>query len=244
MLNNNKNLKNIMDELSKNATHIVSNPDTIKKMQLMGLPIKQNFTSYKEYFENLVNQKRKDAVNLLNQLPLLDNSIANGVISEIYEEVRSSFGLSIFTSTIFNSVVLLEYSMRIRLFNERLKNDPNYKWESTEKLTMKSLIKYLYKLKVIDDIGKGQLDSFNEKFRNPYFHINIHNMIQGIYANHVKKVDINKNKISEINGMDVSKSPQLWFLAKKYYDKSYVMQVLIFCIGWTNDLLKRPKVEI
>ena len=125
------------------------------------------------------------------------------------------------------------------MFDERLKNDPNSVWENTEKLTMKSLIKNLYKLKVIDNVGKGQLDSFNEKFRNPYFHINIHNMIQGIYADHIKKVDINKKTVSEINGMDVSESPQLWFLAKKYYDKSYVLQVLQFCIGWTNDLLKK-----
>ena len=100
-----------MDKLSKDATHIVSNPATIKKMKLMGLPIEERFISYEEYFDKLIAQKRIVAVNLLSQLPLLDNSIANGVISEIYEEVRSSFGLSIFTSTIFNSIVLLEYSM-------------------------------------------------------------------------------------------------------------------------------------
>jgi len=118
-------LEKTLDEDSKNATHIVSSPDTIKKLQAKGLPIKERFITYEEYFEKLVAQKRKNAKPLLRQLPLLDKTIANSVIAAIYEEVRASFGLGILTSTIFNSILLLEFAMRTRVFDERLKNDPN-----------------------------------------------------------------------------------------------------------------------
>lgn len=232
-------LEKILNPLSKGATHIVASPKTIDELISKGINIEEKFITYEEYFENLITQKRKNAVGLFRQLPLLDNSIANSVISAIYEEIKASFGLGIFTSTIFNSIVLLEYAMRIRLYNKRLENDPNSKWEDTEKLKMKQLISQLKRQKIIDKTGQEQLDSFNDKFRNPYLHINIHKMIQGIYANNVMKVDINTRKVTEENEVDVSKYPHMWFLAKNFYDRSYVMHVLQFCIGWTNDLLKK-----
>lgn len=232
-------LKKILDEASKDATHIVSNPDTIEKMKAQGLPIEEKFITYEEYFEKLIEEKRKSAVPLLRLLPKLDESIANSVITAIYEEVRASFGLSIFTSTIFNSILLLEYAMRCRIHKERLIKDPNADWNHVEKLKMKSLIKTLAKMKIVTGEEREVLDDFNDKFRNPYLHINIHKLITGIYANGVKKVDINKNKVTIENQMDVSKYPHLWFLAKKFYDRSYVLHVLNFCVHWTNKLLKK-----
>ena len=170
-------LEKALDEASKGATHIVSNPKTIKQLQAKGLPIKERFITYEEYFETLVADKRKHAVTLLRQLSLLDPSIANSVIAAIYEEVRASFGLGVFTSTIFNSILLLEYALRVRVFDERLKADPNSKWEHLEQIKMKSLIGELRKKGTIDKNGKEVLDDFNDNFRNPYLHINIHKMI-------------------------------------------------------------------
>jgi len=233
----NDKLKKILDETSKNATHIVSSPETIEKMKAMRLPIKERFITYEEYFENLVIQKRKNAVSLLGQLPLLDNTIANSVISAIYEEIRASFALEILTSTIFNSIVLLEYAMRVRVYNERLIKTPNSDWERVEQLKMKGLINQLIKMKIITSKDGQLLNDFNDNFRNPYLHINIHKMIKGIYANDVRKVDIKTKKMEVKNKVDVSKHPQLWFLAKKFYDRTYVLNVLKFCISWTNKLL-------
>ncbi len=63
-----------------------------------------------------------------------------------------------------------------------------------------------------------------------------------IYANKVKKVDIKTKKVTEENEVDVSKHPPMWFLAKNFFDRSYVLHVLKFCVGWTNDLLgKKPE---
>src|SRR3989339_470230 len=237
-MNKDDKLKKILDEASKDATHIVSNPDTINKLRAKGVPIEEKFITYEEYFEKLVTEKRKTAVALLSQLPKLDESIANGVIASIYEEVRASFGLGIFTSTLFNSILLLEFAMRCRLHEERLKNDPNAEWSNVKKLKMKGLITALEKSKIIAKKEKSILDDFNDKFRNPYLHINIHKMITGIYADGIKKVDTNKNEVTIENQVDVSKHRQLWFLAKKFYDRSYVLHVLNFCIHWTNKLLK------
>lgn len=39
-MNKKDKLKELMDEASKGATHIVSNPNTIKKLQSQGIPIK------------------------------------------------------------------------------------------------------------------------------------------------------------------------------------------------------------
>ncbi len=239
-MKNNK-LKKLLDETSKNATHFVSSPDTIEKMKAMGLPIEEKFITYEEYFEKLVAHKRKNAVSLLRQLPLLDGTIANGVISAIYEEIRASFALEILTSTIFNSIVLLEYAMKVRVYDERLKKDPNSEWEKVEQLKMKGLISWLIKMEIINNEDRQVLDDFNDNFRNPYLHINIHKMIKGIYANDVRKVDIRTEKMEIKNKVDVSKHPQLWFLAKKFYDRSYVLNVLKFCIDWTNKLLRETE---
>jgi len=235
----NNNLKNILDEASRGATHIVSNPDTINKLRTKGLLIKERFITYEEYYRKLIEEKSKYAIELLKKLPHLDKTIANSVITSIYEEVRSSFGLGIFTSTIFNSILLLEFAMRDRLFRERFKKDPNSEWEHVEKLKMKSLIGQLRKAKIIDEKGKIALDDFNDNFRNPYLHINIHKMIRGIYADDVKRVDLNTQTTTVENKVDVSKFRPLWFLAKNFYDKTYVMHVLAFCIHWTNKLLSK-----
>lgn len=232
-------LKNILDEAIKGgATHIVSNEATFNKLKAEGIPVEERFITYEDYFQKLIEEKSKHALDLLKQLPLLDKTIANSVITSIYEEIRSSFGLGIFTSTIFNSILLLEFAMRDKLFQERLKRDPNSKWEQIEKLKMRSLANQLSRIGIISDKEKGVLNDFNDNLRNPYLHINIHKMIQGIYANNVKKVDVNTQTLTVENNMDISKFRHLWFLAKNYYDKTYVMHVLAFCVYWTNRLLK------
>ena len=139
--------------------------------------------------------------------------------------------------------MLLEFAMRVRVFDERLKNNPDYKWENIEKLKMRALIGQLKKMEIISNKEKEVLDDFNNKFRNPYLHINLHKMIRGIYASDVKKVNINTNEVSTENHVDISKHRHLWFLAKQFYDKSYVLHVLNFCVDWTNKLMRKTKDE-
>lgn len=237
---NDKKLKELMDSaVAKGATHLVASPKTIKKLQEKGLPIKERFITYEEYSDELYSKRKKDAVALLTKLPKIDDSIANGVISEIYEEIRSSYAFGVFTSTIFNSILILEYSMRLRLQEERLKDDPNAKWEELEKLDMDALIQQLFKHKIITKKEKFYLVNFSATLRNPYLHINILKLTEGIYINKLPKVDIEKGEVEEMRDVEAGKHPYLWFAAKKFFDRTQVQPVIDFCIKWTNQLLKK-----
>ena len=108
---------------------------------------------------------------------------------------------------------------------------------------MKNLIGLLKRAGIIDDKEKDALNDFNDNLRNPYLHINIHKMIKGIYADGVKKINTATNEVTVEDNVDASKHRQFWFLAKKIYDKTYVLHVLNFCVHWTNKLLKKDNVQ-
>lgn len=57
-----KKLDELLTAISKGATHIVANPETIKKLQERGLPIEERFITYEEYVEKLFTQRKKEAV--------------------------------------------------------------------------------------------------------------------------------------------------------------------------------------
>lgn len=71
MSNKNKDeeLKKILGSLSEDATHFVSNPDTIEKLKAKGVSIEERFIAYEEYLGKLIAHKRKNAIALLRQLP-------------------------------------------------------------------------------------------------------------------------------------------------------------------------------
>lgn len=233
-------LEEILEGFSKGATHIVSDPETIKQLQDRGVPIESRFITYEEYAEDLFARKKKDAVALLRKLPKIDDSVADGVIESIYEEIRSSYALSIFTSTIINSILLLEYSMRARLYKERLKKNPNADWNKLENLTMGALIWQLFNQKVITKEEKTRLMNFNKQLRNPYLHINVHKLSKGVFISKLPSINIKTQGVIELENVDASKHKYLWFAAKKFFDKYHVQSVIDFCIYWTNKLLANP----
>jgi hypothetical protein len=231
-------LEKIMDSMVKNgATVMVANTKTIQQMQEQGVPIQKRFIPYEQYLEDLINKKRPDAIALLRQLPVLDESIADGVVSEIYEEIRSSYGLGFFTSTIVNSIFLLEYAMRAALYAERLKTDPNTPWSALENDQMNRLIGKLRRANLIDEAEKDLLTEFSENMRNPYLHINIQKMSEGIFIEKLPGVNIHTQETIELTDVKVSEHQFLWFTAKRFFDKHHVQPTIDFCVGWTNKLL-------
>jgi len=232
-------LKDIMDALAKGATHIVASPETIKRLKGKGLPIESRFIPYEQYVEDLYTKRKNDAVQRLRKLPAIQDSIANGVVSDIYEEIRVSYAFGIYTSTILNSILLLEYAMRSRLYAEYLKSDPNTEWFNLEKLAMDALVQRLYKLKVIDAYSRDILASFSKDFRNPYFHINVQKMTEGIIIEKLPGFNESTRETINLENVEASKHRFLWFAAKKYFDKYFVQTVIDFCIEWTNTLLKK-----
>lgn len=238
MPNDSNKLREILDELSKDATHIISSPSTITQLQSKGLPIQNTFTSFEDYIEKLFSEKKKSARALVKQLPQIDASIASGVIADIYDEIRSSYALGIFTSTIFNSILLLEYAMRDRLFRERLKDDPNSSWEELEKLDMDALIQQLFKRKIISKSEKEKLSDFSKNFRNPYFHINIQKLTKGVVVARLPQVNVRTQEVIELKNVKASEHKFLWFAAKRFFDKYHVIKVVNYCVEGTNNLLK------
>ena len=163
--------------------------------------------------------------------------MADGVVAHLYEEIRSSYALGIFTSTIINAILLLEYSVRLCLYRERLKSDPNSNWSDLEKLDLSNLIKQLNALKIITKKEKATLILFNDKLRNPYLHINIHKLTEGITLANLPSMNIITGEVIELKDVDVSDKKELWFAAKKFFDEYNVQPVLEFCINWANKLI-------
>lgn len=235
-----KKLKKIMDEASKGATSLIANPTTIQKLIDAGVPIKEVFIPYEKYIKDLFRKRRKTALDLVSKLPHIDKSIADGVISGLYEEIRSSYAFGIFTSTIFNSIALLEYSLRAFLYEELIKKDLQTKWDPLEELTLGQLIVSVEKLKLLSTDQIEALRDFNKKIRNPYLHINVKKLTKGIYYKG-KKINVNKEKITEGRDLKVSDHRFLWFSAKQFYDKYNVQDIINFCVQLTNELRSKKR---
>lgn len=227
----------LIEESADGKTTFVAHPDDIQKLIDSG-KIKKRFISYDEYADGLFEERRKEATKSLSKLPLLNEKIADSVASSIYEEIRSSVAFGVPTSSIINAIMLLEYSLRVRLYKERLKDDPNAEWYVLEGMDMSGLIRSLYKKgSILTDEEKEKLISFSEEFRNPYLHINIQKLVEGIYISKLPSVNADTYEIKEMENVDVAKHRYTWFSAKKFFDKTHLQSVLEFCIGWTNKLL-------
>jgi len=232
------NDKSKFDELLKdpNTTTVVIHPDDIQKLINQGL-VQEKFITYEEYVNTLYEERKNNAVELLKKLPKIDKSIADGVISNIYEEIRSSYAFGVFTSTIFNSILLLEYSMRSRLYKERLKHNPKAEWSMLERLDMGGLIPQLKKCRVIDKDESSILDDFSKNLRNPYLHFNIYKLVDGIAMKSLPSLNIATQKMTGEIDVDAKKYRFVWFSAKQFFDRERVQDVINFCVHWTNKLL-------
>ena len=119
-----KKIKAAIDEAAKTNTLFTATPDDIKTLQDAGHPIKEKFTSYEEYIDKLYSQNKPLGLQLLQQMPLLDKSIANNVVTFQYEDLRASVASVNATSITIDSILLLEYvcadptkMLKIALYN-------------------------------------------------------------------------------------------------------------------------------
>lgn len=234
-------LKKIMDAVAKGATHIVATPDTVERLRQKGLPIESRFISYEEYVETLYAERKKNAVELLRKLPKIDDSIADGVVTNIVEDIRANLAFGVFSSSISSSIFLLEYAMRARIFTEKLKSDAQFKWSELEKLTMHPLVKELFRLKVITREQEATLLDFKKTIRNPYLHANFLKLSEGIVVKKLPRVDIRTKEVVEMKDVDASENRFLWWAAKRFFDKFWVHRVIDFCFEWTDTLLSKKR---
>jgi hypothetical protein len=234
-----KDLQKKLDELVKNSDYIVSSPDTIEKLKAQGLPIKSVFTTYNDYLDKLFVTRRKLADSLIKELPILDADIANTTAQSLYEEIKETFVLGIPGAGITLSLILLELSLKYRLFDKRLEDDPNSSWDHIEMLDFTNAVSELYKKKIITKKEKNTLDEFNLNVRNPYIHYNIKKLVKDMVLSELPAVNVETGDVTIHRDVKPSNYPHLWFSAKRVLDKKAINQYVGFCINWANKLLKK-----
>lgn len=234
--------KKIMKSLNKAAksnTLFTSTPEDIKKLQEQGVPIKEKFISYKEYVNKLYKEIKRDGLSLLSELPLLDQSIANNVVSFQYDEVRASLATVNPTSVTINAILLLEYSMRLSIYRTMLTKEPGYSWINLERMTFRSLVAKLKRLSLITKEEKIQLDNFNTKYRDVYMHMNIYKMSKDRILPEVDTVNLATGEIVKLTNVKILENEALWFVGKKLFDRDHCLDIMQFCVRWTNKLLSK-----
>lgn len=230
-------IKQMIDEMAKGNTTMILNPELMERMKKMGLPIREEFVRYEDYIEKLYSKKKKLGLILIRKLPKLDSSIANSTVTQIYSEIRDSLAFEDLTSTIINSILLLEFAMRLRMFREIVKSNPQHEWKLMEQLDFDALVSKLIKHGVIPTDVRGEFDEFRKKFRNPYFHMNIYKMAKGATIPELDAFNFNTGQKEKLKNVPLDEHPELWFAAKIRYDNLHVFDIMDFCVYWTNQLL-------
>lgn len=232
-----KNLKDKLDQLVKNSDLIVSSPETMERLKKEGLPIKSTFITYEEYLDKLFEARREIATDLIKELPLLDEGIANATVQALYEEIKEAFVLGIPGAGITLSLILLELGLKYRLFSKRLEDDPNSNWDYIEQLNLRSTIKELKSKDLISEQEKQDLEDFNNKVRNPYIHYNIKYLIKDMEISELPELNVETGELKIHRNVKPANINSLWFSAKKVLDKKTVKYHVDFCISWVNKLL-------
>lgn len=230
-------IKKKLDDLVKNADYLIANPSTIENLKSRGLPIESRFITYKDYLDRIFKDKRKFANSVIDKFPPLNKEIANSTIEALYEEVRECFLLGIPGASITLASILLELSLKYRLFNERLKSDPKSIWSDLEKRNLSYVIKELFNKKIIDNDDKLKLNSFDIGIRNNYAHYKIENMMKDMIIEKLPSINIETGEVIEYYNVKASENQHLWFSGKKVLDKKTIIPVVNFCIGWVNKIL-------
>ena len=150
--------------------------------------------------------------------------------------MRDSLTLGMFPSAIMHSILLLEYAMRVRVYKERQKADPNTEWKDIAGTLIRSLASDLHKARILDKKEKADLIEFNEGIRNPYMHINIYELTKDVTLD-VTSVNIVNEEIKMMKDLPVTDKPFLWFAGKKKYDAISVIPIIKKCVGYVNKIL-------
>ena len=238
MDDNSKRFKKQLEEVTKNATTIVSSGKTMNMMGGTGEKVEKRFITYEEYLDNLFKKKRAVALQLVTPMPMMRDNIGSAILHSIFEEMRDSLALGMFPSAIMHSILLLEYAMRVRVYQERKKTNPKAEWKHIAGLLIKPLSTALLKAGVIDKNQKADLIKFNESIRNPYMHINIYELTKDITLD-ATSVDIVKEEVKIMKNLPVTDHPYLWFAGKKKYDAMNVLPIMRKCVDYVNKLFDK-----
>lgn len=230
-----------LDEMVKNSDMFIATPDVIKNLQKKGLPIKSVLTTYQEYLDKLFAERRKMANELVDKLPHLDEKIANGTITSLYEELKECFVMGIPGASISLAIILFDIAAKFRLFDERKKTNPEASWKPIEDLHLREVILELEDYRVITEDEKKELLDFNKEIRNNYLHYNIQKLVKDMILGELPSMNVDTGVVTIERNVKPADRPYLWFSAKRVLDKKTVILRVDFSIEWVNKFLAKNK---
>ncbi|MEK7573166.1 MAG: hypothetical protein AAB531_01950 [Patescibacteria group bacterium] len=235
-----KNIDRLLSELVKGSTHIISSPNTIETLQKRGVKFETKTKLREEFIEEVFTQRRNLALVNISKFPEPPD-IAIPTIGFLYDEIRECILFGLYGAAISLSAVLVEFSLKHAIVRKDFGNEYNkVEWERIENIELGPIIKEAREKGVIDDKLQEALNDFKSKVRNPYLHYNIKKIVKKVGANKVKKIDINTQKIEELN-LPAEDNPILWGFAKRFVDRETVFDVFKFADTVVKQLFVNNK---
>ncbi len=223
-----KDINSLLSELAEGATHIISNPDTIEKLQTHGFPFdKPEPKTLEQVVDDLFTKRKSGALTNISKFPSAPN-IAIPVIGFLYDEIRECILFGLYGAAISLSAVLVEFSLKEAIVkNKHGKTYNQTEWNRIEGIELGPTIAEAKSDGIIDDEMKEALISFKNTVRNPYLHYNIKKITKNVAANKVQKIDVTIGTAEEVNLL-AKDNPIVWSFAKKFVDRETVFDVFTF----------------
>lgn len=237
MKKNQKKVSAAMKKILKRNTLILGSPVELEKLIGEGHEIHERFISWEEYIDKLYEEKKPTGLHLLRNLPQIDKQIADSTVTSLYEDLKESVATVNATAIIVNSILLLEFAMRSSLFKKIALREKAFKWEVLEEKTFYKLTSMLGTEGIITESEKKEFKHFNDKYRDIYFHINVHAMSKDRTFPEIDTVNTETGEINTKKDVPIVEHRFLWFTGKKLFDKENIFKIQDFCIEWTNKLL-------
>lgn len=237
-----KELQKKIDELVRNSDYFIASPDTITQMQENGEPVREVVMPYKQYLDELFAKRRKVADELVELLPHLDNQVANGSVTFLFEELKECFVMGIPGASIVMAVLLLDLAAKLRVFKERSTADHKSKYELIENMHLREVILELRDHGAITDKEEAKLLEFNREIRNNYLHYNIQKLVKDMILTELPSVNFQTGEVITEYNVKPADRPELWFSAKKVLDRQSLVVRVTFCLNFVNFILTRGLV--
>jgi len=237
-----KDINTVLTELleESGATVIITNPEDLSGLQKDGLKLDPAVSiTPQEHVEKLFEAKKKLALDVLNKIPMLPN-VPIPTIGLLWKEIVECVLFGNNGAAISLSAVLVEYALKEAIIKNKQSNGYNAEeWNRIEKIEFGTAIEEAKKLNILsDDNTVRKFQDFKNRIRNPYLHYNIKKITKGVRANKVKKLDIQTQKVEEVQ-LDTENDPILWPYAKKFVDKNGLEEVLNFACYAVGLLLNK-----
>lgn len=223
-----KNINDFLSNLAEGATHIISNPKTIENLQQRGVKFDTPTPkTQKQIIDALFQQRKSIALAVISKFPVTPN-IAIPTIGFLYDEIRECILFGLNGAAISLCAILVEFSLKHAIVKKNLGDTYNKtEWDRIESKELGPTIEEARELNIIDQEMKEALISFKDTVRNPYLHYNIKKITKNVVANKIKKIDVNEQKVEEIDLL-AEDNPITWSFAKRFVDRETVINVFNF----------------